>query len=105
METLEQELSQSLREFARRGVAPSFMLREVIRQVGEDRADRQFLVRLVSAAFQFREGEGYVIFGWLPDGSGHLSDTQLDYQLSKRIQTARSQWDITRDGDVHKLVS
>ena len=105
MESLEQELSHALRELARRGVTPSLMLREIIRRVGEDRADRQFLVRLVSAAFQFQEGEGYVVFGWLPDGSGHLTDTQLDYQLSKRIRSARQQWDISRNDDANKVVS
>lgn len=94
MEVLEHDLAATLRNLAREGVSPAQMLREVIRQVGQDRADRQFLVRLVSSAFRFEEGEGYVIFGWLPDGTGELSDTQLDYHLSKRIHTARPQWDL-----------
>jgi hypothetical protein len=93
MEPLEQELSRTLRTSAREGVAPSRMLREVVQRVGGDRADRQFLVRLVSTTFKFEEGEGYVVFGWLPDGTGDLSDAQLDHHLSKRIQAARPQWD------------
>lgn len=97
MEPLDQDLSRALQAFAREGMPPSRMLREVVGRVGQDRADRQFLVRVVSDTFRFFEGEGYVIFGWLPDGTGELSDTQLDYHLSKRIQAARPQWD-TPDG-------
>lgn len=93
MATLEQDLSHALRELAREGVPPSEMLREAVRRVGQDRADRQFLVRLVSDAFRFAEGEGYVIFGWLPDGTGSLTDSQINYHLSKRIQAARPHWD------------
>ena len=93
MESLEQDLTHALRGLAREGVSPSQMLREIVNRVGIERADRQFLVRVVSAAFRFAEGEGYVIFGWLPDGTGELSDTQLDYHLTKRIQSTRSLWD------------
>ncbi len=93
METLERALSQTLRTFARDGVAPSGMLREVVALVGQDRADRQFLVRLFSEAFRFTDGEGQVIFGWRPDGSGFLTDTQLDGHLGKRIHAARARWD------------
>jgi hypothetical protein len=42
---------------------------EVVRRVGADRADRQFLVRVVSAAFQFAKGEGHVVFDCLADGT------------------------------------
>lgn len=93
MKPLAQDLPDALRTLAREGMAPSRMLREVVRRVGEDRSDRQFLVRLISDAFRFEEGEGYVVFGWLPDGTGALSDGQLDYHLAKRIETARPQWD------------
>ena len=96
MESLELDLSHTLRAFAREGMPPSQMLREVVQRVGQDRADRQFLVRLISSAFQFVEGEGYVVFGWFPDETGELSDRQLDYHLSKRIQAARSRWDVAQ---------
>jgi hypothetical protein len=96
MEALEPSLSRTLRSFAREGVSPSRMLREVVRQLGQDLADRPFLVRLLSTAFQFEEGEGHVIFGWLPDGTGELNDTQIDYHLSKRIQATRPRWDAIR---------
>jgi hypothetical protein len=99
MESLEQDLAGTLRTLARDGVPPSQMLREVVRRAGPDRADRQFLVRVVSTTFQFAEGEGYVVFGWLPDGIGGLSDGQLDYHLSKRIQAACPQWDTSQEGE------
>src|SRR4051812_17877614 len=94
MGTPELNLSDELRTSARAGVSPSRMLRDLVSRVGPARGDRQFLVRLVSDAFQFSEGEGYVVFGWLPDGSGELSDGQLDALLSRRIQAARPQWDV-----------
>ncbi|MBY0459076.1 MAG: hypothetical protein K2V38_17205 [Gemmataceae bacterium] len=97
MDPLEHDLADTLRVLARESVAPSQMLREVVRRAGPDRADRQFLVRVVSAAFRFVEGEGYVVFGWLPDGTGGLSDSQLDYHLSKRIRAARPLWDIPQE--------
>lgn len=93
MGTHEATLTRIVRGLARAGVAPSNMLREVVRRVGHGRADRQYLVRLVSDAFHFREGEGHVIFGWQPDGSGELTDAQLDHHLGKRIQAARPAWD------------
>lgn len=74
------------------------MLRDIVERVGAEHADRQWLVRLVSAAFQFGEGEGYVVFGWLPDGSGHLTDAQLDCHLGKRIQAVRPLWDAAPGG-------
>jgi hypothetical protein len=94
MEALEHDLSDVLRAFAREGVPPSRMLREVVGRAGRDRADRQFLARLLAAAFRFEEGEGHVVFGWFPDGTGELTDGQLDYHLSKRIQAARPRWDV-----------
>ena len=93
MNTPEPILLDELRTFARAGVPPSHMLREVVRRVGPQRGDRQFLVRLVSDAFLFREGEGFVVFGWQPDASGELSDHQLDSLLSRRIQAARPRWE------------
>lgn len=91
---LESQLIDELRAAAHDGEAPSRMLRDAVRRVGPERGDRQFLVRLVSDAFRFAEGEGYVVFGWLPDGSGELSDAQLDALLGKRIQAARPRWDV-----------
>jgi hypothetical protein len=96
METLERTLSQTLRKLAREGVVPSAMLREAVRQAGSERADRQFLASLFADAFQFVEGEGHVIFGWMPDEAGALSDAQLDGHLSKRINAARPRWESLR---------
>jgi hypothetical protein len=52
------------------------------------------MVRYFSEAFRFTEGQAYTIFGWLPDGTGKLADSTLDYLLSKRIQQTRGEWDI-----------
>jgi hypothetical protein len=105
MESLEPELIDTIRAFARKGILPSQILREIVRLVSEDRADRQFLTRAVSTAFRFTEGEGYVVFGWLPDGTGGLSDRQLDYQLSKHIQAARPRWDTSQENPTVELVA
>jgi anti-sigma factor RsiW len=93
MRAVDEELEHALRVGVRDGTPPSRLLREVVRQIGPDRADRQFLARLLRDSFRFAEGEGHVVFGWMPDGTGPLSDAQLDYHLSKRIAANRERWD------------
>ena len=69
------------------------MLRALVAQLGPETADRPLLVRYFSAAFCFTEGQGYKIFGWFPDGTGALQDSDIDTLLSKRIQETRAEWD------------
>jgi hypothetical protein len=97
METLHADLIATVRSMARKGERPSAMLRAVIEQLGAETADGPLLVRLFSEAFCFAEGQGYKVFGWFPDGTGALKDTDLDLLLSESIRQTRAQWDC-RDG-------
>lgn len=69
------------------------MLRAMVTQLGTETAERPLLVRYISTAFRFTEGQGYKIFGWFPDGTGALNDSDIDGLLSKRIQETRAEWD------------
>jgi hypothetical protein len=90
---LRNDLVEMLRCLARKGEQPSVMLRALVAQLEPDAADRPLLVRYFSTAFCFTEGQGYKIFGWLPDGTGALQDASLDSLLFRRIQETRSEWD------------
>jgi hypothetical protein len=90
---LRNDLIDMLRSMARRGEQPSAMLRAIVAELGAETADRPLIVRYFSTAFCFSEGQGYKIFGWFPDGTGALSDSDIDSLLSKRIQETRTAWD------------
>lgn len=90
MKPLNEHLLDSLRSLARRGASPSQMLRALISSLEPDTPDRQTLVRYFTEAFGFTEGQAYPIFGWSPAGTGPLSDSDLDYLLSKRIRQAQA---------------
>jgi hypothetical protein len=93
MISLRTDLIEALRDMGRRGEAPSAMLRAVVARVGAETADRPVLVRYFSEAFGFADGQAYKIFGWFPDGSGALSDSDIDGLLSERIRETRAVWD------------
>lgn len=79
---------------ASRGLSPSIMLRQIMGQFGSTAPDRQTLVRYFSEAFCFTEGQAHPIFGWFPDGTGRLKDTDLDHVLGKRIEQTRGAWEL-----------
>jgi hypothetical protein len=90
---LRSDLIETLRSLARGGEQPSVMLRALVAELGPETADRPLLVRYFSTAFCFTEGQGYKIFGWFPDGTGALTDSDIDSLLSRRIQETRTAWD------------
>jgi hypothetical protein len=89
------DLIYALRSMARGGGRPSAMLREIVSGVAPQEADRQLLVRYFSEAFCLTEGQAYHIFGWFPDGTGQLKDSDIDYLLAERIRQTRAEWDDT----------
>lgn len=93
MDTTQPEIIERVRTMARGGSRPSNMLREIVAAVAPEQADQQLLVRYFTEAFRFTEGQAYTIFGWLPDGTGQLSDATLDHLLSRRIEQSRAEWD------------
>src|ERR1700722_9479428 len=92
MISLRNDLLDMLRSMARKGAQPSAMLRTMVAQLGSEAADRPLLVRYFSTAFCFTEGQAYKIFGWSPDDSGALKDSDIDNLLCKRIDETRSEW-------------
>jgi hypothetical protein len=90
---LHNDLIETLRTMARRGDKPSAMLHAIVAVLGPEAADRPVLVRYFTEAFCFQEGQGYKIFGWFPDGTGALKDSDVDGLLGGRIQETRAEWD------------
>ncbi len=90
---LRNDVIDTLRCMARRGDQPSAMLHTVVSLLGSETADRPVLVRYFTEAFCFRDGQGYKIFGWFPDGTGALKDADIDSLLAGRIQETRAAWD------------
>jgi hypothetical protein len=91
--SLRRDLIEMLRSMARREEQPSAMLRAAVAELGPETANRPLLVRYFSAAFCFEEGQGYKIFGWFPDDTGALKDSDIDYLLFERIQETQNSWD------------
>jgi hypothetical protein len=90
------ELVLALRSMASQGCKPSAMLRSLVSPATSEVAgglDRNLLVQYFSEAFCFADGQAYPIFGWLPDGTGELKDSDLDYLLTKRIRQTQGEWE------------
>ncbi|HYV34160.1 MAG TPA: hypothetical protein VE988_00565 [Gemmataceae bacterium] len=92
MNQLRKEVVDSLRCKARSGISPSQLLRELI-SIAPESPDPLWMVQSFAEVFCFTEGQSYPIFGWLPDGTGRLKDSDLDYLLAKRIERNRINWD------------
>jgi hypothetical protein len=93
MDSLDTQLVYTLRSMARQGDQPSALLRMIIAHLAPVTVDRLLLVGYFSMAFSFIEGQGHPIFGWFPDGSGELKDSDIDRIMWKRIQQTRPEWD------------
>jgi hypothetical protein len=87
------ELICALRSLALRGGSPSEMLRTILSQSHSGAIDLNSLVQYFSEAFCFSDGQAFPIFGWLPDGTGSLKDSEIDYLMTRRIQQTRAEWE------------
>jgi hypothetical protein len=76
--------------------APSAMLRAILSHHPGEALDRNVFYQYFIEAFCFSEGEASPLFGWLPDGTGELKDSDIDYLMAKRIQKNRSIWGNAR---------
>ena len=93
MLTFRNDLIEMLRGMARRGEKPSVMLRALLAELGSDMGDRPLLMRYISTAFCFIEGQGYKTFSWFPDGTWALQDADIDRIFLPRIQRTQTEWD------------
>jgi hypothetical protein len=93
---LKPEVISSLRSMVLAGRRPSEMLRMIISTNTPEKVnglmDRVIMVKYFSEAFCFDSNQASAIFGWLPDGTGHLNDTQVDHLLARRIEQTKKEW-------------
>jgi hypothetical protein len=87
------EVVSILRSMALDDRRPSEMLRTILSHHPGEVLDRNFFYQYFAEAFGFTEGEASPLFGWLPDGTGELQDSNIDYLMTKRIQKTRSVWE------------
>jgi hypothetical protein len=82
-----------LRSMALQGGEPSEMLRTIISRHPDEMLDRNIFYQYFTEAFCFSEGEASPLFGWLPDGTGELKDSNIDYLMTRRIQKNKNVWE------------
>jgi hypothetical protein len=62
---------------ARCGKQPSQLLQALVAHLSPHIPDRQTMVRFLTEAFCFKDGQAYPVFRWAPDGSGELKTLTL----------------------------
>ena len=85
----------TLRTMALGGSKPSDMLRVIISAHPSEMPTRTLFYQYFTEAFCFAEGEASLLYGWLPDQTGELKDSNIDCLLTKRIQKNREVWETT----------
>ena len=93
MEELNPTLLADLRSMARRGTSPAQMLRELAPQVAQEPPLKFTLIRYLRAAFGLSLQQASPVGGWAADGSGELTDANLDTFLAPEIARNRPAWD------------
>jgi hypothetical protein len=78
------------------GRNPSDLLRAIRSQHPDETLDRNIYYQYFTEAFCFSEGEASPLFGWLPDGTGELKDSNIDYLMTKRINKNKNAWNHAR---------
>jgi hypothetical protein len=87
------DVIQILRSMAQNRSMPSEMLQELIAAHPSEPLTRNVFYEYFTEAFCFSEGEASPLYGWLPDGTGELTDGDIDELMTKRIQANRSAWE------------
>jgi len=82
-----------LREMARKGNRPSQMLREIIQLRSPQMPHKLDLIKDLRDAFCLSLQQAKPIAGWAADGSGGLTDNQLDDFLMPEILKNRNHWE------------
>jgi hypothetical protein len=72
---------------------PSEMRRMVISRHTSDMLDKNAFYQYFIEAICFSEGEASPLFGWLPNGTGELQDSNIDYLMTRRIQKNKGIWE------------
>ena len=89
MLTFDPDCLARLREMAHRGVAPAAMLRvllERLDQLHPEEPRAPILALYLMEALGLEAYQVSSVFGWNPNGTGPLSDAQLDEVLARHIR-------------------
>jgi hypothetical protein len=81
----------------RRGIPVSEILKGVVQSCPEIHT-KFHMLQWIRETFCLSLGQASPIGGWEPDGTGELSDTQLDKLLGPEIEKNRQLWDSPRGG-------
>jgi hypothetical protein len=95
MEPLNPEILQRLRTLARSGSTPSQIARELFRQVDSQPHPRLTALKYLREAFGLSLRQVSPVGGWSADGTGELTDAQLDALLQPAIEQTRAQWQVS----------
>jgi hypothetical protein len=87
------EVVYDLRSMAVAGCKPSDMLRMILSRHPGEMLDKDVFYQYFIETFCFSEGEASPLFGWLPDGTGELKDSNIDNLMNKRIQKNKGVWE------------
>lgn len=93
MEPLNPEIVQRLRTLARSGSTPSQIARELFRQLDSESHPRLTALKYLREAFGLSVRQVSPLGGWSADGTGELTDAQLDALLQPEIEQTRTQWE------------
>ena len=85
MLTTDPDQLSRLREMAGRGVAPSQMLRDLLTRLSPEEPRNAILALYVMHAFDLEVYQIAAVFGWDSNGTGPLSDAQLDEFLARHL--------------------
>ena len=86
-------LINNLRSMARAGATVPELVRELIRSLGPETPHVLTLAKYLREAFGLTLLDVKPLSGWLVDGTGELSDFQLNEFILPEIQRHRSEWD------------
>jgi hypothetical protein len=85
MLTLDQDHLSRLRAMASQGIAPSQMLRDLLGRLNPEEPRSAVLAWYLMHAFGLELSQVASVFGWNPEGTGPLSDAQLDEFLARHL--------------------
>jgi hypothetical protein len=93
MEPLDPVIVQRLRTMARSGGTPSQIARELFRYIDSQPHPQLAALKYLREAFALSLRQVKPLGGWSTDGTGELTDEQLDALLQPELEQTRTQWD------------
>jgi hypothetical protein len=98
MEELDPTIVAHLQALARGGATASQMLRYLFRKFAPEAPHKITLIKYMRKAFDLTLQEASPIAGWSADGTGDLSDAQVDELVVPEIRDHEQEWDRVQAG-------